>query len=226
MCQLAKCISYNETAGPVLFLSVIAGRSPGHDGRGCACLRFHAPKVDRCGRGPIPALRPSNATPQPGSACLSSETAPRALLRRMFDAAVAAATRRAACRPTCRPRRRAAPSWSAPARRPPRWRRRSRPLAGAARRAWSSPATAMALPCKHIEVVEAAHPVPDAAGQQAARAHPGAGRAASRPDDLVLCLISGGGSALLALPAPGLTPGRQAGGQPGAAEIRRHDRAR
>jgi glycerate 2-kinase len=57
---------------------------------------------------------------------------------------------------------------------------------------------------KRIEVVEAAHPVPDAAGQ----------RAASRifdlakglgPDDLLLCLISGGGSALLSLPAPGIT---------------------
>ena len=55
-----------------------------------------------------------------------------------------------------------------------------------------------------IEVVEASHPVPDAAGQ----------RAASRilelvqglgPDDLVLCLISGGGSALLSLPADGVS---------------------
>jgi glycerate 2-kinase len=59
-------------------------------------------------------------------------------------------------------------------------------------------------PCARIEVVEAAHPVPDAAGQDAARRilelAAGAG-----PDDLVLCLISGGASALLALPAPGLT---------------------
>ena len=55
-----------------------------------------------------------------------------------------------------------------------------------------------------IEVVEASHPVPDQAGR----------RAAARifelvqgltADDLVLCLISGGGSALLSLPAPGLT---------------------
>ena len=55
-----------------------------------------------------------------------------------------------------------------------------------------------------IEVVEAAHPVPDAAGAAAAQrildlVH-GLG-----PDDLVLCLISGGGSALLSMPAPGLT---------------------
>ncbi len=58
--------------------------------------------------------------------------------------------------------------------------------------------------CQRIEVVEAAHPVPDEAGR----------RAASRmmemvqgltENDLVLCLISGGGSALLALPADGIT---------------------
>jgi hydroxypyruvate reductase len=59
-------------------------------------------------------------------------------------------------------------------------------------------------PCKTIEVIEASHPVPDSAGQEAARRIlemvQGLG-----PDDLVLCLISGGGSALLALPAPGLT---------------------
>src|SRR5690606_10592397 len=60
------------------------------------------------------------------------------------------------------------------------------------------------VPCRHIEIVEAAHPVPDAAGEAAAaRMVPlvsGLG-----PDDLVLCLISGGGSALMAAPAPGLT---------------------
>jgi glycerate 2-kinase len=57
---------------------------------------------------------------------------------------------------------------------------------------------------KRIEVVEAAHPIPDAAGQQAARRIlelvSGLG-----PDDLALCLISGGGSALLTSPAPGIT---------------------
>ena len=55
-----------------------------------------------------------------------------------------------------------------------------------------------------IEVVEAAHPVPDAAGLAAAQriAQLAQGLTA---DDLVLCLISGGGSALLSLPAEGLT---------------------
>lgn len=61
-----------------------------------------------------------------------------------------------------------------------------------------------AVPCPRIKVVEAAHPVPDAAGPQAARAilelASGLG-----PDDLLLCLISGGGSALLALPAGAIT---------------------
>jgi glycerate 2-kinase len=60
------------------------------------------------------------------------------------------------------------------------------------------------LPCSRIEVVEAAHPVPDAAGRAAAA------RILQRvqgltSDDLVLVLISGGGSALLTLPGPGLT---------------------
>jgi hydroxypyruvate reductase len=59
-------------------------------------------------------------------------------------------------------------------------------------------------PCRRIEIVEAAHPVPDEKGRDAAA------RIATlvqglTPDDLVLCLISGGGSALLAAPAPGLT---------------------
>lgn len=61
-----------------------------------------------------------------------------------------------------------------------------------------------AVPCKRIEIAEAAHPVPDAAGMAAARRIldlvGGLG-----PDDTVLCLISGGGSALLPLPLDGLT---------------------
>ena len=57
---------------------------------------------------------------------------------------------------------------------------------------------------RHIEVIEASHPVPDANSERGAR------RLLERvrglgPDDLVLALISGGGSALCAAPAEGLT---------------------
>ena len=58
--------------------------------------------------------------------------------------------------------------------------------------------------CSRIEIIEAGHPIPDDAGATAARrmlamAH-GLG-----PDDLVIFLISGGGSALLSLPAEGVS---------------------
>ncbi|MBC7954466.1 MAG: glycerate kinase, partial [Cytophagales bacterium] len=55
-----------------------------------------------------------------------------------------------------------------------------------------------------IEVVEAAHPVPEEAGAHAARRIAAHTQGLSA-DDLVLCLISGGGSALLSMPAEGLT---------------------
>ena len=76
---------------------------------------------------------------------------------------------------------------------------------------WPGPLTGLVVtrygyaePCEHIEIVEAAHPVPDEAGFLAARrimeTVSGLG-----PDDLVVALISGGGSSLLPAPAPGLT---------------------
>ena len=55
-----------------------------------------------------------------------------------------------------------------------------------------------------IEVVEASHPVPDAAGERAAQRILELTQGLTA-DDLVLCLISGGASALLSLPAPGLS---------------------
>lgn len=58
--------------------------------------------------------------------------------------------------------------------------------------------------CKRIEVVEAAHPVPDEAGRRAAGRMLEMVRGLTE-NDLVLCLISGGGSSLLALPAEGIT---------------------
>lgn len=84
-------------------------------------------------------------------------------------------------------------------------------MAQAVERHWSGPLSGLvvtrygyAVPCERIEIVEAAHPVPDAAGLQAAQ------RVLQlvqglRADDIVLCLISGGGSALLPLPIDGLT---------------------
>jgi len=83
-------------------------------------------------------------------------------------------------------------------------------MAAAVERAWDGPLEGLVVtryghgaPTKRIEVVEAAHPVPDAAGQAAA-ARMLASLQGLGADDLVLCLISGGASALLAAPAPGL----------------------
>lgn len=61
-----------------------------------------------------------------------------------------------------------------------------------------------AVPCQHIEIVEANHPVPDQAGLDATKNILQLARSAGA-DDLVLCLISGGGSSLLTLPAQPLT---------------------
>jgi len=84
-------------------------------------------------------------------------------------------------------------------------------MARAVEENWSGPISGLivtrydhSLSCDKIEVVEAAHPVPDAAGLDAAKRSlkllEGLGA-----DDLVLCLISGGGSSLLSLPGPGLS---------------------
>jgi hydroxypyruvate reductase len=84
-------------------------------------------------------------------------------------------------------------------------------MAKAVEKTWSGPLEGLvvtryghAVPCRQIEIVEAAHPVPDAKGEQAARRILDLVSGLTK-DDVVLALISGGGSALLALPAPGLT---------------------
>jgi hydroxypyruvate reductase len=128
----------------------------------------------------------------------------RSLLRRMFDAAIAAA-QPALCVPRHLPAA-------------PRGRlvvigagKGSAAMARAVEDHWTGPISGLvvtrygyAVPCRQIEIVEAAHPVPDTAGETAARRlfQTVEGLTA---DDLVLCLISGGGSSLLPLPLPGLT---------------------
>jgi hydroxypyruvate reductase len=128
----------------------------------------------------------------------------RELLRRMFDAAVGAAQ----------------PSLCVPPHLPPRPRGRivvigagkaSAAMARAVEQHIEQPLEGLvvtryghAVPCERIEILEAAHPVPDAASVEAARRirEKVSGLVA---DDLVLCLVSGGGSSLLVDPAPGLT---------------------
>ena len=129
---------------------------------------------------------------------------PRILLRQMFDAAVAAA-QSARCLPAHLPA-------------PPRGRtlvigagKASAEMARVLKQHWPGPLSGLVVtrygyqvPCERIEIVEAAHPVPDQAGLDAARRIRAMVDGLSA-DDLVICLISGGGSALLALPADPLT---------------------
>jgi glycerate 2-kinase len=84
-------------------------------------------------------------------------------------------------------------------------------MALAVERNWSSPLEGIAvtryqhgLPTKRIRVVEAGHPVPDEAGENAAREILRKTKELG-PDDLLLALISGGGSSLLSLPAEGIS---------------------
>jgi len=73
---------------------------------------------------------------------------------------------------------------------------------------WSGPLTGLvvtrygyALPCERIEIIEAAHPIPDEAGLTAAQRMLSLVQGLTA-DDLVICLFSGGGSSLLPYPHP------------------------
>jgi len=128
----------------------------------------------------------------------------RALLLQMFHTAIAAA-QPAVCLPPHLPS-------------PPLGRvmvigagKAAAAMARAVEQNWRGPLSGLvvtrygyAVPCEHIEIVEAAHPVPDAAGFHAAQRMLARVSALSK-DDLVICLVSGGGSSLLSLPAAGLT---------------------
>ena len=129
---------------------------------------------------------------------------PDVLLKAMFQAAVDAAL----------------PSLCVPAHLPKRPKGRtviigagkaSGAMAKALEDAWDGPLEGLVVtrydyrvPTERLEVVEAAHPVPDAAGREAAKRIFQMVQGLTE-DDLVLCLISGGGSALLTLPAAGVT---------------------
>jgi glycerate 2-kinase len=129
---------------------------------------------------------------------------PKFLLRRMFDAAVARAMPDK-CLPPFLPN-------------PPNGRtivvgagKAAATMAKAVEEHWRGELAGLVVtryghhaPTKRIEVVEASHPVPDLAGREAAERILKMVQGLTR-DDLALCLISGGGSALLTLPAPGLT---------------------
>lgn len=84
-------------------------------------------------------------------------------------------------------------------------------MASAFEEAWDGPLEGIVVtrygfttPCERIEIIEAAHPVPDAAGFEASKRILKIVNELSE-DDLVVALISGGGSALLPAPASGLT---------------------
>jgi len=84
-------------------------------------------------------------------------------------------------------------------------------MARAFERAWNGPLSGLvvtrygyAVACERIEVLEAAHPVPDEAGLAGSRRLFETVEGLSK-DDLVVALISGGGSALLPFPAGDLT---------------------
>ncbi len=129
---------------------------------------------------------------------------PAALLRAMFDAAVDAA-RPERCLPPHLPDRPAGRTIVVGA------GKASAEMARVVEAEWDGPIEGVVVTryghgasCRRIEILEASHPEPDEAGEAAARrilqTVAGAG-----PNDLVLFLVSGGGSALLPLPAPGLT---------------------
>lgn len=129
---------------------------------------------------------------------------PKALLQKMFAAAVDAAQPRH-CLPQHLPP-------------PPAGRtlvigagKASAEMARVVEQHWPDPLSGLVVtrygykvPCERIQIIEAAHPVPDQAGLDAAHRILDLVQGLTA-DDLVICLISGGGSSLLPLPAEGLT---------------------
>ncbi len=129
---------------------------------------------------------------------------PKAFLTELFDAAVASAQ----------------PSVAVPANlpEPPKGRtfvigagKASAAMAQVLEKHWEGPLTGVVVtrygyevPCERIEILQAAHPVPDEAGAIASKKILDFVKDTTE-DDLVICLISGGGSSLLPMPLDGLT---------------------
>ena len=129
---------------------------------------------------------------------------PREILRSMFDAAVAAAMPQhcIAQNLPARPKGRTIVVGAGKA---------SAAMAAEFERAWGEPVSGLivtryghGVPCRNIEIVEAAHPVPDDAGARGACRMLDMVKGLTA-DDLVVALISGGASALLSLPAEGIS---------------------
>ncbi|MGH7075831.1 MAG: glycerate kinase type-2 family protein [Stellaceae bacterium] len=128
---------------------------------------------------------------------------PRSFLQSLLDAAIAAVTPAAVLPPHLPP--------------PPKGRtlvvgagKAAAAMAATVEQHWRGPLSGLVVtrhgygaPCRRIEMVEARHPVPDTQGRDAARRILNLVQGLSA-DDLVLFLASGGGSALMALPAPGI----------------------
>ena len=130
--------------------------------------------------------------------------APRELLRSLFDAALRAVDPLQCVLPhlPARPKGRTLVLGAGKA---------SARMARAVEQAWDGPLSGLVVTryghgedCKRIEIVQAGHPVPDDAGAAAAQRMLDMARQAG-PDDLVLALVSGGGSSLITLPAPGVS---------------------
>ena len=140
-----------------------------------------------------------------------THTSPEALLRQLYDAAVARAQpllNMPACLPTPPAGRTvvvgAGKAAGAMAHALERLWPADEPLSGVVVTRYHHTPPRPAGLTQRIEILEAAHPVPDQAGVDAAQRMMGLVQGLT-PDDLVICLVSGGGSALLTWPAEGLT---------------------
>lgn len=166
-------------------------------------MLFHLQHVQQ-GRNAKKNLEPKMQRPVNVEACTPTAKDSRRFLRHLFDEAVAAVdplnvvARHLPARPKGRTIILGAGKASAR-------------MALAVERHWDGPLEGLVITryghgesCKRIEIVEAGHPVPDVEGHEAAKRIMRATNGLTE-DDLVIFLISGGGSSLLSLPAPGIT---------------------